>query len=223
MYAINNSTDDWFGTVFRHFSKTPEKLAAIRHKRILIGLQKEIALTYWGRDKLAGILADCTFLNEKFWILIQLLLKFIPKGPIGNKTALVQVMARHQIYTSHYQTNAALLLFGRVGTNFSENLMEIQISSFKNLRLKVSSAKWPPFCSERDELRASFSKYQQSWIVSPHWSKHISALHCHHMSVMASKFMDSLNICSKGDKILSEPMMVSLLTCRCVTQPQWVN
>ena len=35
----------------------------------------------------------CIFMNEKFCISIQISLKFVPKGPINNKTALVQVMA----------------------------------------------------------------------------------------------------------------------------------
>ena len=34
-------------------------------------------------------------MNEKFCILIRIALKFIPKGPIDNKPALVQVMAWH--------------------------------------------------------------------------------------------------------------------------------
>ena len=33
------------------------------------------------------------FFNEKFYILIKISLKFIPKGPIDNKAALVKVMA----------------------------------------------------------------------------------------------------------------------------------
>ena len=33
------------------------------------------------------------FMNENFYILIQISLKFVPKGPIDNKSALVQVMA----------------------------------------------------------------------------------------------------------------------------------
>ena len=32
-------------------------------------------------------------MNEKFRISIQISLKFVPKGPIDNKPALVQVMA----------------------------------------------------------------------------------------------------------------------------------
>ena len=31
----------------------------------------------------------CIFMNEKFFILIQISLKFVPKGPIDNEPALV--------------------------------------------------------------------------------------------------------------------------------------
>ena len=65
----------------------------------------------------------CIFLNENIWISIKISLKFVPKGPINNNLALVQIMAWHR----------------------------------------------------------------------------------------------------SGDKPLSEPMMVSLLTHICVTRPQWVN
>ena len=43
-------------------------------------------------------------------------------------------------------TNAGILLIGTLGTNFSEILIEIRIFSFKKMGLKVSSAKWRPFC-----------------------------------------------------------------------------
>ena len=43
-------------------------------------------------------------------------------------------------------TNVGLLLIGALGTNFSEILIEILTFSFKKMRLKVSSAKWRPFC-----------------------------------------------------------------------------
>ena len=49
---------------------------------------------------MAAILADdnfkCTLLNENDRILIRISLKFVPKSPIDNKTALVQVMAWRQ-------------------------------------------------------------------------------------------------------------------------------
>ena len=44
------------------------------------------------------------------------------------------------------RTNAEMLLIRPLGTNFSEILMDILILSFKKMRLKVSSAKWRPFC-----------------------------------------------------------------------------
>ena len=35
----------------------------------------------------------CIFLNENVWITIKISLKFVPKGPINNIPALVQIMA----------------------------------------------------------------------------------------------------------------------------------
>ena len=44
-------------------------------------------------------------------------------------------------------TNAGILLIGPFsGTNFSEILIGIQTFSFKKMHLKMSSAKWRPFC-----------------------------------------------------------------------------
>ena len=43
-------------------------------------------------------------------------------------------------------TNAGIMLIRPLGTNFSEILIEIITFSFKKMRLKVSSAKWRPFC-----------------------------------------------------------------------------
>ena len=43
-------------------------------------------------------------------------------------------------------TNAWILLIGPWGTNFSEILICIQTFSFKKMHLKMSSAKWRPFC-----------------------------------------------------------------------------
>ena len=50
-------------------------------------------LTHLTLDKMAAILADnifkCIFLNENDRIPIQIALKFVPRNPIDNKTALV--------------------------------------------------------------------------------------------------------------------------------------
>ena len=43
-------------------------------------------------------------------------------------------------------TNAGILLIGSLGTNFSEILIEILTFSIKKMHLKISSAKWRPFC-----------------------------------------------------------------------------
>ena len=43
-------------------------------------------------------------------------------------------------------TNAGLLLIRTLGTNVSEILITIQTFSFKKMHLKISSAKWRPFC-----------------------------------------------------------------------------
>ena len=38
----------------------------------------------------------CIFLNENVWIWIIISLKFVPKGPINNIPALVQIMSWRQ-------------------------------------------------------------------------------------------------------------------------------
>ena len=43
-------------------------------------------------------------------------------------------------------TNAGILLIGPLGTNFIEILIGIQTFSFNKMHLKMSSAKWRPFC-----------------------------------------------------------------------------
>ena len=42
--------------------------------------------------------------------------------------------------------NAGILLIGPLGTNFSEIYIAIQTFSFKKMHLRMSSAKWHPFC-----------------------------------------------------------------------------
>ena len=39
----------------------------------------------------------CIFVNEKFYTLIKISLKFVLKGPIDNNPAFVQIMAWHRI------------------------------------------------------------------------------------------------------------------------------
>ena len=46
---------------------------------------------------LQTIFSDAFFVNEKFWILIKISLKFVPKAPIDNNPVLVQIMALRRI------------------------------------------------------------------------------------------------------------------------------
>ena len=50
-------------------------------------------------------------------------------------------------------TNVGLLLIRPLGTNFSEIVIGIQTFSFKKMYLKMSSAKWRPFCLGLNVLR----------------------------------------------------------------------
>ena len=63
-------------------------------------LNTSLELTHLPLDKMAAILADdnvkCIFFNENDTILIWISLKFVPRCPIDNIPALVQVMAWHQ-------------------------------------------------------------------------------------------------------------------------------
>ena len=45
------------------------------------------------RRHFADDIFKCIFFNDNVWIPIQISLKFVPKGPINNITALVQIMA----------------------------------------------------------------------------------------------------------------------------------
>ena len=49
-------------------------------------------------------------------------------------------------------TNAGIFLIGPLGTNFSEILIGIQTFSFRKMHLKISSAKWRPFCLGRNGI-----------------------------------------------------------------------
>ena len=53
-------------------------------------------------------------------------------------------------------TNVGILLFGPLGSNFSEMLIEIHTFSFKKIHLKMSSGKWRPFCLGLNVLRCMF-------------------------------------------------------------------
>ena len=69
------------------------------------------------------------------------------------------------------RTNAGILLIRPLGTYFSEILIEIVLFSFKEMRLKISSAKMWPFCLGHNVLTHCCGAYicQWAWIVDQSW------------------------------------------------------
>ena len=55
-------------------------------------------------------------------------------------------------------TSAGILLIGSLGTKFSETLIGIQTSSFMKMQLKMSSAKWRPFCPGLNVLTLNIAR-----------------------------------------------------------------
>ena len=127
-------------------------------------------------------------------------------------------------------SNAGILLNWTLGTNFSEILSEIDTFSFKQMRLKMSSGKWRPYCL--------------GLYVLTHWGRD-KMVDIYEWIFWNENVWISINISLKfvprgpinniptllqvmawrrpGDKPLSEPMMVRLTTHICVTRPQWVK
>ena len=68
-------------------------------------------------------------------------------------------------------SNAGILLNWTLGTNFSEILSEIDTFSFKQMRLKISSGKWRPYCLGlyvlthwgRDKMAAIFQTFSNGF------------------------------------------------------------
>ena len=60
------------------------------------GRHTKRALTHWGRDEIDAItqttFSRAFFLSENVWIPTKISLMFVPKGPINNIPALVQIM-----------------------------------------------------------------------------------------------------------------------------------
>ena len=76
----------------------------------------------------------CTKLIEAEWRVFKLTI-------IGSDNGLLPGRRQAIIWT-----NTGILLIGPLGTNFIEILIGIQTFSFKKMHLKMSSAKWRPFC-----------------------------------------------------------------------------
>ena len=147
-------------------------------------------------------------------------------------------------------SNAGILLNWTLGTNFSEILSEIDTFSFKQMRFKMSSEKWRPYCLGlnvlthwgRDKIAAIFQttfwngfsgmkmyEFRQRCVVR---YSHYTSLISINISLKFVPRGPINNIPAllqvmawrrPGDKPLSEPMMVRLTTHICVTRPLCVK
>ena len=78
------------------FLRTHSCCVCIEYKLILcMSGECRPQLTHWGRDKWPPFF-QTTFSNAFSWMKIKISLKFVPKGPISNNPALVQIMARRR-------------------------------------------------------------------------------------------------------------------------------
>ena len=154
---------------------------------------------------------------------------------IGSDNGLLSV--RHQAIT---WASADLLSIRPLETNFSEIWIKVQDFSFIKMHLKMSSAKWRSFCQLH---RMGYGQHLNS--LRPrqdgrHFPDDIFLCIFSNENVSMSikislKFALEGRINNipalvqitawrrPGDKSLSEPVMVSLLTHICVAWPQWVN
>ena len=65
--------------------------------------------------------------------------------------------------------SAGILLVGSLGINVSEILIEIHTFSFKKINLKLSSAKWWPFCLSLSVLWGNHNAWSIQVIFSEMW------------------------------------------------------
>ena len=70
-------------------------------------------------------------------------------------------------------TSAGILLIVPLWTNFSEIWIEIITFSFKKMRLKVSSAKWRPFCLGLNVLTLNKMVAIDRWYFHNHFKKSV--------------------------------------------------
>ena len=85
-------------------------------------------------------------------------------------------------------TNAGILLIRSLRTNFNEMLIEILTFSFMKMRLKVSSAKWRPFCLGLNVLRTTSDWDQLEFSCQFHGCWRRQAINSHHTDIDQKKF-----------------------------------
>ena len=100
-YRWEHFTDTWYGSITMVTKLSIGLQISPLHIREKLGGCCHVSVprisTHWGWHKNGCHLPDnifkCIFLNENCCILIQISLKIVPKGPINNIPAMVQIMA----------------------------------------------------------------------------------------------------------------------------------
>ena len=99
-------------------------------------------LTHWGRDKMAAIFTKdifkCIFINENIRVSIKISLEFVPKSPINNIPALVQIMAWHRPGGKPLSESMMCVDYWRIYASLGPSELRINcISSSENISSKV--------------------------------------------------------------------------------------
>ena len=123
-------------------------------------------LTHLPLDKMAAILADdifiCIFLNGNYRIQFQISLKYIPRSPIDNKPALVQVMAWRRIGLYMIQTYADLVSIRTFGNRCLSAIGGgNRWSRFAGWVQLSAEAAWPP----RSTASATLCAQATMWLM----------------------------------------------------------
>ena len=88
-------------------------------------------------------------------------------------------------------TNTGMYSIGPLWTNFNEILIKIRTFSFKKIHLKMSSAKWRPFCLGLNVLKMLCSRWQPCCCVFTtmvYWGENRSAKEANSHTVYPKKY-----------------------------------
>ena len=86
-------------------------------------------------------------------------------------------------------TNAGILLIGPLGTNFNGILIGIQTFSFKKMHLKMSSAKWRPFCLSLNVLK--YSLWTAWWKLNSRILDFAGGIRCNAITIYPLRVNDT--------------------------------
>ena len=112
------------------------------------GLQFGMLMYPDGLHSAFNTLVDTGDICCHYWQHILVSIYFFNRFILTHRSRVTHICVSKLTITGsdNNNSNAGILLIGPVGTNFSEILIEIYTFSFKKMRLKISSAKWWPFC-----------------------------------------------------------------------------